>query len=116
MKVIYIAGPFRADTHWGIVMNVREAEHHALHVWRLGGMAFCPHLNTANFQGSLKDQVWLRGDLEMLRRCDAVWLLPDWKKSKGSRNEKKLAESLGIPCFENGREVKAFIEGGDGGA
>lgn len=36
VKVVYIAGPFRAATPWLVEANVRRAEEVALAVWRLG--------------------------------------------------------------------------------
>ena len=95
-KVIYIAGPFRGPSHWDIAQNIRRAEALALQVWRLGHVALCPHANTGHFQDAAPDEVWLQGDLELLRRCDAVLLTPDWLRSAGARAEFRFAESLGI--------------------
>jgi len=100
MKVIYVAGRFRAATHWGIVQNVRAAEAVALEVWRAGAAAICPHLNTANFQGALPDEAWLDGTLELLRRCDAVMLVEGWSASAGTRAELREAQARMMPVFE----------------
>jgi hypothetical protein len=51
-------------------------------------------MNTANFDGLCPDQVWLQGDLEILRRCDIVYFLKDWKLSEGSRAEYQEAVKL----------------------
>ena len=99
MKVVYVAGRFRADTHWEIVQNVRNAEAYALTVWRNGGAALCPHLNTANFQGAAPDEVWIEGTLELLRRCDALLTVPGYTSSKGTLGEIDEAKRLGIPVF-----------------
>jgi len=101
MKVVYIAGPFRGPTPWDIENNIRRAETLALEVWRLPAAALCPHCNTRFFQNAAPDNVWLDGDLEMLRRCDAVMLTPDWEKSGGARAEVEEAHRLGIPVFES---------------
>ena len=101
MKVIYIAGPFRGPTNWDIEKNIREAQTLALGVWRLGAVALCPHTNTGLcFQGVAPDEVWLDGDLELLRRCDAVLLHPRWRESSGARKEYELANAGDIPRFE----------------
>lgn len=99
MKVVYIAGPFRAPTHWGVVANVRRAERWALELWRMGFAVICTHLNSANFEGACPDRTFLDGDLELLSRCDAVFLVPGWQESSGSMVESERAERLGIPCF-----------------
>ena len=51
MKLVYIAGPFRAPTPWGIEENVRHAERHAFEIAKLGAMPVCPHANTRHFDG-----------------------------------------------------------------
>jgi hypothetical protein len=66
----------------------------------MGDVAVCPHLNTANFQGALPDQVWLDGDLVLMKKCDAVLLIPGWHRSVGAREEVKVAVEEGIPvCY-----------------
>lgn len=96
MKVAYIAGPFRSATHWGIVNNVRQAEEVALRFWKKGYAVICPHLNTANFQGAVEDdQVWLDGDIEMMKRCDTVVMIEGWEKSSGARAEHEIALAEG---------------------
>jgi len=46
----------------------------------------CPHLNTA-FMGRGDDRQWLDGDLEILRRCDAIYMLNGWRDSAGALAE-----------------------------
>jgi hypothetical protein len=107
MVVVYVAGPFRGKDSWEMENNIRRAEALALEVWREGMAALCPHANTRFFQGAAPDTTWLEGDLELLRRCDAVLLTRDWARSVGAREEKRFAESLGIPCFQT---LEALLE------
>jgi nucleoside 2-deoxyribosyltransferase len=100
MKVIYVGGPFRAGDAWQIESNIRRAEALALKVWRMGAAAICPHANTRFFDKAAPDEVFLEGDLEILRRCDAVLLTSDWAKSRGAIHEKHVAEAAGIPVFQ----------------
>lgn len=94
MKVAYIAGPFRSKTHWGVVENVRKAELVALKYWKRGYAVICPHTNTANFDGAANDNIWLEGDLELLRRCDVVVAMNTWENSSGAKAEIELAKTL----------------------
>jgi hypothetical protein len=110
MKVIYIAGPFRGRSHWDIAQNIRRAEALALEVWRLGAAAICPHANTAHFQDAAPDEVWLKGDLEILRRCDAMILTEDWYRSQGARAEKEFAQGHRMPTFDNLVQLKDWLE------
>jgi nucleoside 2-deoxyribosyltransferase len=106
--VIYIAGPFRSASAfvpgqqdaWGIHQHVTNAMAWALKVWRAGGVALCPHGNTFCFQNSAPDHVWLEGDLELLRRCDAVLLIPGWSQSAGATAERDFAVAQQLPVFE----------------
>jgi hypothetical protein len=112
MRVVYIAGKFRGKTPWVQELNVRAAEMWALDVWRMKGLAaLCPHPMTRHYQGSAPDEVWLAGTLEMMRRCDAVYLVPGWRDSEGARKEKKEAEGIGLPVFETREELEAWHDG-----
>ena len=41
-----------------------------------------------------KYENYMRGDIELLINCDAIYLLDNWGTSKGARLEKKIAEAL----------------------
>ncbi len=97
MKVVYCAGPFRASTAWGIAENVRTAERIGLEVAHAGAMPLIPHANTANFQGEGTDQFWRNGAMELLRRCDAVLLVPGWEQSSGTLAAIEEARRLRLP-------------------
>jgi len=99
MKVIYIAGPYRADTEHGVVENIRRAEEVAIKVWQAGHVALCPHKNTALFGGLCPDEAWLKGDLELLRRCDGIIMVQGWEKSSGSVAEVGFADRHNIPVY-----------------
>jgi len=116
MKVLYLAGPYRAPTLRGIINNIRKAEKVAIALWQAGFAVICPHLNTALFDGVCDDKVFLEGDLEILKRCDIVVVLPGWEDSEGTRKEIALAEKLGIPILklEDIPGFKTFLEGKDG--
>lgn len=108
IKVVYIAGPFRGKDNWAIAQNVRNAETVAFEVAQAGFMPLCPHTNTANFHGTLSDEFWLSGTLELLRRCDALVLVPEWGHSTGTRAEIEEATILGIPVFYSVKALKYF--------
>lgn len=109
MKVVYVAGPFRGPNSWEIEENIRRAERLALQVWRAGAAALCPHTNTRFFNGAADDAVWLAGDLELLARCDAVILTPNWRESSGARAEHDFATGRGIPCFHSIDDLRAWM-------
>lgn len=114
MKLIYIAGPFRASsTHcpghqdmFAVQENIMAAMKLGLEVARTPGLfPVIPHANTMFFTGSAPDDVWLAGDLELLNRCDAVLLTPTWGRSSGARAEYTFALQRGIRVFLTVEEV-----------
>lgn len=99
MKLVYIAGPYRAATPWGVEQNIRAAEDVAVLVHKAGMFAVCPHANSRHMEGIAEDAHFLAGTLEIMRRCDAVLLVPGWQRSEGSRAEVTEATAIGIPVF-----------------
>jgi Domain of unknown function (DUF4406) len=99
--LVYIAGPFRAPSAWGIEQNIRRAEELALEVWRNGFACICPHTNTRFYQGALPDGAWLEGDLTILNRCDALLTCAGWSSSEGAKAEILFADQHAIPCFDS---------------
>lgn len=110
MKVVYIAGPFRADAPWGVENNIRTAEFFGLEVAKLGAVPLIPHTMYRFFDGSLPDEFWLGGTMELLCKCDAVLLTPKWFLSTGAKAEKAEAERIGIPVFHNLVEVERWLQ------
>jgi hypothetical protein len=108
--IVYIAGPVRGDTYWDVTENIRRAERLALEVWSLGVVALCPHTNTRNFHGALPDETWLRGDLVMLSRCDAIIFTEDWERSRGATAEHAFAEKHHIPIFYTTDALAAWLK------
>lgn len=118
MKVVYIAGKYRAPTPWDVEQNIQAAAHVAAKVLAAGLMPLCPHLNTARMEGVCSDEFILAGTMELLRRCDAVMMVHNWRDSAGARAELAEAHRLGLPVFGTGREFADYlgrttIDGGD---
>lgn len=109
MKVVYVAGPFRGPNSWAIEQNIRRAEVLALEVWRSGAAALCPHANTRFFQGAADDDLWLKGDLEMLGRCDAILMTFDWQRSTGARAEHDFALARGIKVLYDLAALRTWL-------
>lgn len=95
MQIAYIAGPYRSNTINGISENIDAAKEVAKKYWLKGYMAFCPHTNSAFFDGLIPCDVILEGCLDMLRRCDVVVMMRGWENSEGAKAEFELASWLG---------------------
>ena len=108
MKVVYVAGPYRDPRgEWYVLQNIREAEAVALELWRAGYAVVCPHKNTALLGGACggSEEVWLKGDLEIMRRCDFVVCTARWQESEGAKAEVKqaLLWDMAVYVWRDGR-------------
>lgn len=112
MRLIAIAGPYRAKTEWETVEHIRRAEALALELWRMGVAVICPHKNTAFFGGAAPDDAWLEGAREMVLRSDALCCVDGWERSEGAREEVRVARDHGIPVFMNASEVSDWLSQG----
>lgn len=111
-RLVYVAGPIRAATGWLREQNIRRAEEQALQVWQAGAAALCPHSMSRFFnEHDAPFETWIRGDLEMLRRCDAVLMVTGWRASQGAQMERAEAERVGLPVFYSVESLVAWIGG-----
>ena len=99
MKLIYVAGRFSADDGWGVAQNVHAAEVAARAVLRLGAMPVTPHSIGARMAGTETQELWRAGTLALMRRCDAVLVLPGYERSVGTLGEIEEARRLNMPLF-----------------
>lgn len=105
MKLIFVAGPYRDPRGpFYIHANIEAARVVAAEWWQRGWAVLCPHMNTAMMDGLMPDQAFLDGALEMLKRCDAIVLMPNWSESEGALAEEALATKLGLPIYVYGRD------------
>ncbi len=111
MKV-YIAGPYtpadgREETR---LANIRLASETAQLVLRLGHTPLCPHTMTAGWEDTCSYDDFLRMDLEWLRACDAIVLLPGWRTSRGASLEYEEARKEGLVIWDLQRETEGSVE------
>ena len=58
--------------------------------------------------------LWQRGNVEILKRCDALVCVTGWENSRGATNEIQVAREFGIPVFETFEDFKGWHSQGDG--
>ena len=98
LKLIYIAGPYSAPTESGVFDNIMRARERGLALIKAGYAVIIPHLNSA-FMPVTRDEI-MPGDLEILSRCDAIYLLRGWRTSKGAQQEWKRAIASKLEIYE----------------
>jgi len=99
MKRIYICGKVSGDPDYDKKFLKEEN--------RLFSLGYEP-VNPAAFIS--RKEEWskaMRTAIRAMLLCDGVTLLPDWKKSKGSKIEVRLARELGMDVRDNVKWPKA---------
>lgn len=101
-KLIYVSGPYTADTREGVDRNIRFAGQFCVELWKRGYGVICPHTNTAHFnEADISYNAFIAGDLTMVERSDAVVMLPNWKDSKGAMLERAHAFAKKVPVWHS---------------
>lgn len=111
MKLVYVAGPFRAPTPEGVFGNILRAEAVGYEVAKLGASPVIPHANTRSLHSHIDEAFMLEATLELMRRCDALVLVEGWQESQGTRDEMCEAHFLGLPVFYTLLGLKNWLEG-----
>ncbi len=99
-RIVYVAGAYRDSGYNGVWENIMQARIVARQLWSIGFVAICPHTNTIMMDGEdISPDTFLEGGLEILRRCDAIFMLSGWEKSAGAAREWELAKELDLPVI-----------------
>lgn len=99
MEVAYISGKYRGKTIAEIEENIALARRAAKKLWKDGYAVICPHMNTAFLDGVVADDRFLEADIEILKRCDVVFMLPNWRQSEGAKKERECAHGRMMPVL-----------------
>ena len=110
MKVIYIAGKYTDNCAYKVDLNIDMAKRYAIKVWQMGAVALCPHTNSAHMEGATSDQGFINGTKELMRRCDAIFVCPNWETSSGTKGEIAEATLLEMPVFYDLISLKKWLE------
>jgi len=63
--------------------NIQAAREAAAQVALMGAFPVTPHLLGHGLEDAGDEQFWYDGTLELMLRCDAVYLVPGWDQSGG---------------------------------
>ena len=99
MKVLYIAGKYRGKSENEVFENIVHARSIAVKLWNEGWAVICPHTNTFFMGSKLGDKMFLDGDLEIVKRCDAIYMLKGWEQSQGAKRELEVAIESGLELY-----------------
>jgi hypothetical protein len=108
---IYIAHKYTEPSPYLVQRHIDRARLYAQEVAIMGGMPITPGLVSGNFDGIQDYQWWCDAYIQLMRRCDAVFMTPGWEKSNGATAELTEALRLGMPVFYHLTELKRWING-----
>lgn len=111
MKVVYIAGPFRGRNAWAVHRNVEAAKAWILPIAELGLVPLSPHCLYSDFDGTMTDRFWLDATMDLLRKCDGIFMMPSWRKSTGAKAELAEASRRGLPAFFSLASLLRWVTG-----
>ncbi|MBR5299840.1 MAG: DUF4406 domain-containing protein [Bacteroidales bacterium] len=101
---IYISGPITGRSEAECEMKFNKAQneieklgHTAVNPWQIGKL----------LPKNLSHKDFMDIDKEILVKCDAIYMMPDWNKSKGCREEHRLMVILD-DCIDD--STKIFYE------
>lgn len=98
----YIAGPISADTHEGVMQNVKVAEEITVKLIEKGHYPYTPHL-LLHLDCPIRDwDFWMNFDDQWLQQCEALFYIAP---SKGADIELARAKELGLQIFYSLDEV-----------
>lgn len=92
MKKIYISGKITGDENW--VEKFTNAEKPIKELCGENVVIFNPTL-TKDYEGKIDYDDFLHIDFAIIDVCDALYMLKDWKDSKGAIKEYHYALSKG---------------------
>jgi hypothetical protein len=104
VPVVYVAGKFRGAKLADVDRNISFASMFVAPIAEAGAMPVTVHLcegvRAHDIHQENNGQWWVDATLEVLRRCDALVVIPGWQTSSGTIGEIKEAFRLGLPVFE----------------
>lgn len=112
IRLVFISGKFTSATAGDERECVALARDVGELVRSLDLVPLIPHIAVLRPTSGEPESVWrvaMRDSLEMMSRCDAVLMLPNWRASRGARIERWIARRQGMPVFDSVLDLAAAI-------
>lgn len=94
--LVYVAGPYNGN----VDENIQRAEKVSIELIKKGYSVITPHKNTAHYEKyegeDLNINTWMEMDFNIIKRCDAVFVMENWEGSEGVAQEIHFAKTHGI--------------------
>lgn len=101
--LVYVAGAYHGILPEDAVLNIAKAEKTSIELIRNGWDVFTPHKNTSGYEryedGHILQRTWIDMDLNILSRCDYMFVMDNWHNSAVTREEMSFAAAHNIPIY-----------------
>jgi hypothetical protein len=111
-KRIYVAGAYSADNVIDVLQNIGRGEHYAAKLILEG---FAPHFPWHDkdycirmWREKFTVEQFREYSVAWLRVSDAMFLVPGWEGSQGTRAEIRVAREMDIPIFKRLQNIRAW--------
>lgn len=98
-KLLYVAGAYSGD----VESNIKIAEAVSINLISRGFHVITPHKNTSGYEKyedeNITYKTWIDMDLDILSRCDAIYVMQNSVNSNGVKKEIEHAKKLNIPII-----------------
>jgi len=108
--LIYVSGPYRSAGPEEIPANMKRAQAIGRVIKGMGAMPVIPHNMTVGIEDCADNDEWLECLVEVQKRCDAVYMMPNWKSASGCIREYQEAQDTQQPIFDSLNELFVFVQ------
>ncbi len=108
IKRIYVSGKLSADNYMDCVYNTHQMIKYADAIRKKGYAVFVPALDILMgiTIGYKKYTDYFNNNISFVEVCDALFVIPNSNKSKGTQKEIALAKKLNKPIFRSLNKLK----------
>lgn len=104
---IYISGPITGISEASCELLFTNA---VLNIQYLGHFAVSPWHISKLLPKTFSHDDYMAIDIEMMKRCDAVYFIGGWEDSNGCKHERSICEALGIRIFDSMADIPNITE------
>ena len=110
MKKIFVSGKLNGCS-CEYIKNLHQMVRVTNEIRDLGFAVFCPGIDIllGFLDGNFEYDDYFDNNVEFLKVCDALYVMPDSEKSEGVKKEREIAEFWNIPIFESLEDLKEVL-------
>lgn len=107
--VIYISGRYSAPDNIQRDFYINLAVEEAAKIMKKGQTPLIPHTMYCPMEEKFNYDRFIRADLELLEKCDAIYLMQNWTESRGAKTELIHAIRIGLKIYTKISDIPEAI-------